>query len=52
MTRTTTKEMAGERMAKFRKVGYGGMISRDLTVERDNDEDNDEGVGRGDNGEI
>ena len=52
MTRTTTKELAGGTMVNFRKVDDGGMISRDLKVERDNDEDNDEGVGRGDNGEV
>ena len=33
-------------------MGYGVMISRDLKVERDNDDDNDEGIGRGDNGEF
>ena len=52
MTMTTTKELAGETMANFRKVGDGGINSWDVKMERDNDEDSDEGIGRGDNGHF
>ena len=34
------------------RMGYGVIISWDLKVKRDTDEDDDEGIGRGDNGEF